>query len=123
MSNTLNIIIEPFVKYAEFDGRSNRQSFIVFQVVHITMILFSAISDYQFNFYVDDTSIGIFLFVTLLLLMIPSIAITIRRLHDLDKSGFYYFLFFIPYVNFLFYMYLIFAPGTKYANQFGPIPT
>lgn len=123
MSNTLNIFIEPFVKYAEFDGRSNRQSFIVFQVVHITMILFSAISDYQFNFYVDDTSIGIFLFVTLLLLMIPSIAITIRRLHDLDKSGFYYFLFFIPYVNFLFYVYLIFAPGTKHANQFGPIPT
>ncbi len=46
---------------------------------------------------------------------------TIRRLHDLDKSGTLALLLLIPLINFFFALYLIFAPGTKGDNRFGPV--
>jgi uncharacterized membrane protein YhaH (DUF805 family) len=46
----------------------------------------------------------------------------IRRLHDLDKSGWYVLLFFIPFVNLWFLAYLCARPGTPGDNRFGSPP-
>ena len=45
-----------------------------------------------------------------------------RRLNDLDKSGWLSLLMFVPFLNLLFALYLIFAPGSEGANRFGPAP-
>lgn len=45
-----------------------------------------------------------------------------RRLHDLDKSGWLILLAFIPLINVLFYLYLIFARGDEGVNRFGLPP-
>jgi len=46
----------------------------------------------------------------------------IRRLHDRDKSGRYCILLYLPYIGILFWIYLLFAKGTKGDNQYGPDP-
>ena len=46
----------------------------------------------------------------------------IRRLHDLDKTGWLILVMVIPFVGMLFSLYLIFAKGDAYANRFGAMP-
>lgn len=64
---------------------------------------------------------AILLFIVIVGSLILSINITIRRLHDLDKSGWLCLLFIIPIVNILFALYVLCAPGSKDSNRYGPV--
>lgn len=46
----------------------------------------------------------------------------IKRLHDLDKTGWLALLMMVPLVNFIMILVLLFAPGTPNTNRFGPPP-
>lgn len=46
----------------------------------------------------------------------------VKRLHDVDKSGWFILLCLIPIVGFIFALYMLFADGTVGPNQFGPDP-
>ena len=48
--------------------------------------------------------------------------IAIRRLHDLNKSGWWLLVSFIPYINIVFCLYILFAPGTPGENKYGADP-
>jgi len=51
------------------------------------------------------------------------IIMAIRRLNDLDQTGWLSILALVPFVNFFFGLYLIFAPGTQGRNRFGAAPS
>lgn len=53
---------------------------------------------------------------------IGGIMLGIRRLHDLDKSGWFMLVTLIPFVNLIFLLYLWFMPGTVGYNRFGADP-
>lgn len=57
-----------------------------------------------------------------LFMIVPSVMLAVRRLHDLNKSGWYYLAIFVPFVNLPFSLYVIFAPGTVGANKYGADP-
>lgn len=52
-----------------------------------------------------------------------AIIYSIRRLNDLDKSGWFSLLWFIPLINLLFTIYLIFFSGSEGSNRYGPAPS
>jgi uncharacterized membrane protein YhaH (DUF805 family) len=54
--------------------------------------------------------------------MINYFALLIRRLHDLNKSGWFCLLSFVPFLNFLFHIYILFFPGTAGQNKYGTVP-
>ncbi|MDR3481589.1 MAG: DUF805 domain-containing protein [Burkholderiaceae bacterium] len=64
---------------------------------------------------------------TALLVYSPVIAVSlimaIRRLNDLDNSGWLSLLTLVPLINFFFGLYLLFAPGTTGRNKYGPMPS
>jgi len=66
------------------------------------------------------------LMLVMLLVMVPvviiNLFIAIKRLHDLDMSGWWALLFLVPLLNALFGIYLLLAPGTDGPNRFGPPP-
>lgn len=72
----------------------------------------------------DGMSIGVI--IVMLLIYIPSIAsmfiMAKRRLNDLNHTGWLSLLMFAPLLNFVFALYLMFAPGTKTSNNYGPRP-
>lgn len=70
------------------------------------------------------TILGLIPMVQLLtILFIPSsIMIMIKRWHDVDKSGWFTLLVFVPIVGFFAALYLIFARGTDAENRFGANP-
>ena len=57
-----------------------------------------------------------------LIIFIPNLAVTIRRFHDQDKSGWFYLLAFIPFVGGLILLVFMFLEGTRGPNRFGPDP-
>ena len=65
---------------------------------------------------------GLLMLVLELALLVMSISLMVRRLHDLDKSGWWALLAIVPLVNLIFLLYLIFAPGTVGENGFGLQP-
>jgi uncharacterized membrane protein YhaH (DUF805 family)/cold shock CspA family protein len=61
---------------------------------------------------------GLFVLGTLL----PSIAVTIRRIHDLGLSGWFYLLILLPYVGGLIILVFSLLPSQKHENKWGPVP-
>jgi len=66
--------------------------------------------------------VGLMLLLYGLIMLVPNVMLTIRRLHDLDLSGWFYLVFLIPFVNALFGFYALLAPGTRGPNRYGPDP-
>ncbi len=130
MGEMMDKILRPWRHYVDFSGRSTRTEFwlffIVFYVVLIALVLIS--------FVVADVGMGgfeaiesgatapiVLLPAALFLLasIIPSIAVTVRRLHDSNKSGWMYLLTCIPYIGFIFFIVFGFLPGTHGENDYG----
>lgn len=117
-------MLEPIRKYATFSGRARRKEywwFILFSILVavpltvVDMVIFGAerISAY---------GIGPFGGIFSLALLIPSLAVSVRRLHDRDKSGWWLLLGLIPLIGgvILFIWYV--SRGTVGPNSYGPDP-
>ena len=65
---------------------------------------------------------GILIGIATLGLLIPSISVGVRRLHDIDKSGWYYFVQLIPAVGGFIFLYFMIKDGTPGSNQYGNNP-
>lgn len=105
-------------------GRLNRKSYIyrnfflslVLGIIQLILELATAaIEALELLFAVMILVLCIFGFVA-------SIMMLARRLHDLDKSGWWMLLLFVPLVNILFYIYILFFKGTEGPNQYGEDP-
>ena len=57
-----------------------------------------------------------------LALILPGIAVSVRRLHDIDRTGWWVLLGFIPVIGTLWLIYWACQPGTSGPNRFGPDP-
>ena len=137
----------PFRRYADFSGRSRRMEFWMFSLLNlIVYAVLVAISFSGFPWAAilaedadalanmpDLSGITIVALVLLaiwaLAIIIPSIAVTVRRLHDRDMSGWWYLglivLSLIPLVGFIAsiaMLVLMLLPGTAGPNRFGDDP-
>ncbi|MEL6274326.1 MAG: DUF805 domain-containing protein [Bacteroidota bacterium] len=109
------------VNYARFEGRASRREywlFILFYFLGLVACLF-----------IDSMVIGsnsldfpVLTAIYVIGTFIPSIAITVRRLHDTSRSGTWYFISFIPYIGGLILLILLLQDGHHGANQYGPDP-
>lgn len=105
-------------------GRLNRKSYI-YRSIFLSLVLgiiqlilelaTAAIEALELLFAVMILALCIFGFVA-------GIMMLARRLHDLDKSGWWMLLLFVPLVNILFYIYILFFKGTEGPNQYGEDP-
>lgn len=140
-------MIMPFRRYADFQGRSRRMEFWMFQLLNLIVglvlagpVMFSVVSAGLADPAAIDVDpfaaigalgwMGIGLYALYALAaFIPSIAVTVRRLHDRDLSGWWYLgaivAGLIPIVGLLASVALfvvLLLPGTKGPNRFGPDP-
>jgi uncharacterized membrane protein YhaH (DUF805 family) len=67
--------------------------------------------------------VGILMLFTYVPMIVMHFALMRRRLNDLDQTGWLSLLTFVPFLGILFWLYMIFAPGTKGSNRFGPMPS
>lgn len=103
-----------FKKYFVLKGRASRSEYWYFY-------LFSLIL-YIIPFIIGGEDADIFIGLLFLILTIPSITVSVRRLHDIDKSGWYVFIYLIPFVGGLIMLVMCASVGTEGKNQFGEYP-
>lgn len=104
-----------FKKYADFKGRARRKEYWMFVLFNIIAAVVVAIVGALIKF---PVLAGIYS----LAIIVPSIAVGVRRLHDIGKSGFWYFIAFVPVIGgiwMLVYMCMDSQPGE---NAYGPNP-
>lgn len=83
-------MILPFKRYADFQGRSRRKEYWMFQLGIILMYIAAAVLIGITGAVLGDTASSIVtlpLFLVVLAIIVPALAVTVRRLHDQDKSG------------------------------------
>lgn len=101
--------------YAQFDGRASRSEYWWFSLG--CFLISSA-------FGVIDAALGSSVLTSLFVLgiIIPSLANSVRRLHDTGRSGWYLLLLLIPLVGFFVVLAFFVSKGDKRANKYGPVP-
>lgn len=122
----LNIITK---KFSDFKGRARRKEYwmyslfqgvIGFSLYLISFIFFTNILDYSNE---KGLYSSLLLFVIFLMLhFIPNIAITVRRLHDTGKSGWWYLLSLIPYIGPFILLIFLVLDSSEEENQWGVNP-
>jgi uncharacterized membrane protein YhaH (DUF805 family) len=93
-------------KYAEFNGRASRSEYWYFTLFSIIISIALSVIGLTIKFPLLSNIYSI-------AVLLPSIAVGIRRMHDIDKSGWYLL---IPFYN----IYLLCIEGTVGVNQYGP---
>jgi uncharacterized membrane protein YhaH (DUF805 family) len=113
----------PIKRYTDFSGRSRRKEYWMFLLgVVIVAILLGIIEGVLGLSGMVAGVYGPLTVIFLLGIIIPSIAVQIRRFHDQDKSGWFVLLGLIPFVGGLIVLVFMCLEGTKGPNRFGADP-
>ena len=121
----MNWYIEALKKYAVFSGRSRRKEFWYFTlfnfIISLTLEFIDGMATLSY-FYNETFGFGLLGGVYTLAIIIPSIAVSIRRLHDIGKSGWWILISFIPLIGVLVLLYFHVLDSQSEENQYGPNP-
>ncbi|MEO6113854.1 MAG: DUF805 domain-containing protein [Sphingomicrobium sp.] len=112
----------PLKKYAEFTGRASRSEYWWFYLLIIIVYVVAMIVDSVIGTDQALGPYGIVMAISMLALLIPSIAAGIRRLHDTDRSGWWLLIAFIPLIGVIVLLVFFVSGGTAGANRFGEDP-
>lgn len=119
----LEWIMLPLRRYTDFSGRSRRKEYWMFLLgVLIVAIVLGIVEGIVGLSGMVGGVYGPLTLIFLLGIIVPSIALQVRRFHDQDKSGWFVLLSFIPFVGGLIVLVFMCLEGTKGPNRFGPDP-
>lgn len=94
-------------KLFSFEGRMNRAPYLKMELLILVIASFVSLSGT-----LADLAFAAF--------GVLHISLSVRRLHDLDKSGWFAVLLLVPVVGLVLYLYLLVRKGTEGSNRFGP---
>ena len=116
-------MLMPLKRYADFSGRSRRKEYWMFLLgVFIAAILLSIVEGIVGLTGMIGGVYGPLTAIFFLAIIVPSIAVQVRRFHDQDKSGWLVLLAFIPLLGGLIVLVFMCLEGTRGPNRFGPDP-
>ncbi|WP_407268584.1 DUF805 domain-containing protein [Radiobacillus sp. PE A8.2] len=103
-------------KYAVFEGRARRTEYWMFTLINIIIGIIFSIMETIYE------GIVILSAIYYLAIIIPGLAVTVRRLHDIGKSGWWYFIGFIPLVGPIILLVFTCLDSEEGYNSWGPNP-
>jgi uncharacterized membrane protein YhaH (DUF805 family) len=121
-----------FSKYAVIGGRASRSEYWFFHLFFLLLVLALALFAVLAGSFQPTRAPGAASLpgvvallggIALLLgMFLPHLCVTVRRLHDTGASGWFYLLFFFPYIGGLIGIVWMCIPGSKGRNKYGPSP-
>lgn len=122
----MNWYLKVLRQYADFNGRARRKEFWMFYLFNaLIMFLLISLSVLVSSSMGTDVMhsgiIGVFILYYLAVL-IPTLAVIVRRLHDMNNSGWMYFVSLIPLIGGFWLLILLCKEGTSGINEYGEDP-
>ena len=117
--------------YTNFSGRARRKEYWMFTLVYVVILIGCIVLDNVLGtvFMMDagplgEISMGYGWAYTIcgLIHFIPGLALAVRRLHDVGKSGWFYLIFLIPIIGVIWLLVLFCLEGKKEDNKYGSNP-
>ncbi len=102
-------------KYAQFDGRAQREEYWMYFLFYIISYIVVAFVSYILH-------MPFLVVIFILAILMPSIAITTRRLHDINRSGWWQLLGLIPIIGGIILLIWYVTDSDSGSNQYGPNP-
>ena len=117
----MNWYLSTLKKYAVFRGRAQRKEYWMFFIYNMIIIFLlgfiEGISDMS-----PDTDESILALIYGSLVLLPSLAVGVRRLHDIGKSGWWILLSLIPLIGTIILIIFFIKDGEIGTNRYGPNP-
>ena len=112
----MNGYLATLKKYADFSGRARRTEYWLFVLFSMVIAMVLGVVDYVLG------SPGIVGLLFALAILIPSIAVAVRRLHDTDRSGWWLPIAFFPIVGTIVLLVFLLLDSNSGENRFGSSP-
>jgi uncharacterized membrane protein YhaH (DUF805 family) len=117
----MNWYLEVLKKYARFDGRAGKKEYWYFSLFSFIIIVVLSVIDMMTGTFNDTVGLGLLSGIYTLAVLIPSIAVTVRRLHDTDRSG-WWMLINATLIGVIVFLVFTAQDGTPGDNQYGSNP-
>jgi uncharacterized membrane protein YhaH (DUF805 family) len=111
-------------KYATFAGRARRKEYWMFALINFVIcvalgiVAMTMLGASQKSALMIDAVLGVYF----LLILLPSIAVTVRRLHDTGRSGWWFWIQLVPLVGPVVLFVFTVLDSTPGSNPYGPSP-
>lgn len=127
-------MILPLKRYAQFGGRSRRREFWMWVLFNLVVAAVLATIDTLIGFGGTSAvtspygasyswySNGPLSLIWTIATFVPNLSVSVRRLHDIDKSGWWLLILLVPLVGFIVLIVFQCIEGTRGPNRFGPDP-
>jgi len=114
--------LEVLKKYAVFSGRARRAEYWYFVLFNIIVAVVLSLIDTLLGTFNFMQGVGLLSGLYALAVLIPTLAVTVRRLHDIDRTGWWIFINLIPLIGFIVLLVFAVTGGTPGSNRYGPNP-
>jgi uncharacterized membrane protein YhaH (DUF805 family) len=118
----LSWYLQALKKYAVFSGRSRRMEYWYFVLFNIIVSIVLGAIDGLLGTLGSGTGVGLLSGLYGLAILIPSLAVTVRRLHDIDRSGWWILIALVPLIGTIVLLVFALLEGTPGTNRYGPNP-
>jgi uncharacterized membrane protein YhaH (DUF805 family) len=115
--NFKQAIVSGINNYVNFSDRAPRSEYW-YWVLFVFLVDLAAI--FLDAMLMNNTML--FYWTAALALLLPSLGVSVRRLHDLDRSGWWMLVAFVPLIGGILLLYWFCQKGTSGSNQYGPDP-
>lgn len=118
----MNWYLEVLKKYAVFSGRARRKEYWYFTLFNIIISIVLGVIDGVTGSFSAEAGIGLLGGVFTLAVLIPGIAVSVRRLHDTERSGWWLLIALIPLIGAIVLLVFMVQDSKPGQNQYGENP-
>lgn len=118
----MNWYLQVLRKYAVFSGRARRMEYWYFVLFNFIIGVILGVIDYMMGTYSARAGLGLLGGVYSLAVLIPSLAVTVRRLHDIGRSGWWLLIGLVPIVGPIVLLIFAVQDGNPGDNRYGGDP-
>ena len=116
--------------YSNFNGRAQRKEYWMFYLFYTIFAIIAMVADNILGtvftvgegYYTVSIGYGWICVLFMIALLIPTFAVSVRRLHDIGKSGWWWLITLIPLAGFIWFLVLLCTDSSPGDNKYGASP-
>lgn len=118
----MNWYVEVLKKYATFGGRARRKEYWMFVLISTLVYVGLGIIDSVTGTFGAESGIGLLSGLYCLATLLPGLAVAVRRLHDTNRSGWWFLIFLVPIIGAIVLLVFLVQDSQPESNQYGANP-